>query len=36
MAVKLKAKDEVPLALSGTGSGWDLGVAIGNFVISRR
>jgi hypothetical protein len=36
MAVKLKAKDEVPLALSDAGSGWDLGVAIGNFVISRR
>ena len=29
-------KGEVSLALSGTGSGWDLGVAIGNFIISRR
>jgi hypothetical protein len=29
-------KGEVSLALSGTGSGWDLGVAVGSFVISRR
>jgi hypothetical protein len=29
-------KGEVSLALSGTGSGWDLGVAIGSFEISRR
>ena len=29
-------KGEVSLALSGTGRGWDLGVALGNFVISRR
>ena len=29
-------KGEVSLALSGTGRGWDLGVAFGNFVISRR
>ena len=29
-------KEEVTLALSGTGRGWDLGVALGNFVISRR
>jgi hypothetical protein len=29
-------KGEVSLALSGTGSGWDLGVALGNFIISRR
>lgn len=29
-------KGEVSLALSGTGRGWDLGVAVGNFVISRR
>jgi hypothetical protein len=28
-------KGEVSLALSGTGRGWDLGVAIGNFIISR-
>jgi hypothetical protein len=29
-------KGEVSLALSGTGSGWDVGVAVGNFIISRR
>jgi len=29
-------KGEVSLALSGTGRGWDVGVAIGNFIISRR
>lgn len=29
-------KGEITLALSGTGRGWDLGVAFGNFVISRR
>jgi len=29
-------KGEVSLALSGTGTGWDLGVALGNFTISRR
>ena len=29
-------KGEVSLALSGTGQGWDLGVAVGNFIISRR
>jgi len=29
-------KGEVSLALSGTGGGWDLGVAVGNFIISRR
>lgn len=29
-------KGEVSLALSGTGSGWDVGVAVGNFVISPR
>jgi hypothetical protein len=29
-------KGEVSLALSGTGHGWDLGVAVGNFIISRR
>jgi hypothetical protein len=28
-------KGEVSLALAGTGQGWDLGVAFGNFVISR-
>lgn len=29
-------KGEVSLALSGTGRGWDVGVAVGNFIISRR
>lgn len=29
-------KGEVSLALSGTGSGWDVGVAFGSFVISER
>ena len=29
-------KGEVSLALSGTGCGWDLGVAVGNFSISQR
>ncbi len=29
-------KGEVSLALSGTGRGWDLGVAVGSFTISRR
>jgi hypothetical protein len=29
-------KGEVSLALSGTGKGWDLGVAFGSFVIKAR
>lgn len=29
-------KGEVSLALSGTGRGWDLGVALGKFTISRQ
>jgi hypothetical protein len=29
-------KGEVSLALSGTGRGWDVGVAVGNFTISGR
>jgi hypothetical protein len=29
-------KGEVSLALSGKGTGWDLGVAFGSFVIKRR
>jgi hypothetical protein len=29
-------KGEVSLSLSGTGSGWDLGVALGSFEILRR
>ncbi|MCK7595344.1 hypothetical protein [Pseudomarimonas salicorniae] len=28
-------KGEVSLALSGTGKGWDLGIAFGKFTISR-
>jgi hypothetical protein len=29
-------KEDVTLALSGTGRGWDLGVTLGSFEISRR
>jgi len=29
-------KGEVSLALSGTGKGWDVGVAFGSFIIKRR
>jgi hypothetical protein len=29
-------KGDVSLALAGTGEGWDLGVAFGNFVITQR
>ena len=29
-------KGEVSLALSGTGEGWDLGIAFGKFKISRQ
>ena len=29
-------KGEVSLALSGTGRGWDLGIAFGKFTISRQ
>jgi hypothetical protein len=29
-------KGEVSLALSGTGKGWDIGVAFGSLVIKRR
>lgn len=29
-------KGSVSLALAGTGSGWDVGVSIGNFVLSER
>jgi hypothetical protein len=29
-------KGEVSLALSGTGRGWDLGVSLGGFTITRR
>ncbi len=33
---RVVTKGEVSLALSGTGTGWDLGVAVGNFIISRK
>lgn len=29
-------KGEISLALSGTGKGWDVGVAFGSFIISER
>lgn len=29
-------KGSVSLALTGTGSGWDIGVSVGNFVLSER
>ena len=29
-------KGSVSLALTGTGSGWDIGVSIGSFVLSER
>ena len=32
---QVMTKGEVSLALSGTGRGWDLGIAFGNLVISR-
>lgn len=33
---QVMTKGTVSLALSGTGRGWDLGVAFGKFVITRR
>ena len=30
------SKGEVSLALSGTGTGVDLGISVGNFVITRN
>ncbi|WP_425501765.1 hypothetical protein [Pseudoxanthomonas broegbernensis] len=33
---QVMTKGEVSLALAGTGKGWDLGVAFGNFVIEAR
>lgn len=33
---QVMTKDDVSLALSGTGEGWDIGVAFGNFVIEAR
>lgn len=32
---QVMTKGEVSLALSGTGRGWDLGVAFGKFIIKR-
>jgi hypothetical protein len=29
-------KEDVTLALTGTGKGWNLGIALGNFKITRR
>jgi hypothetical protein len=33
---QVMTKGDVNLAISGTGRGWDLGVAFGKFVIRRR
>lgn len=33
---QIVTKGPVSLALSGTGHGWDIGVAFGSFVISQR
>ena len=33
---QVMTKGEVNLALAGTGKGWNLGIAFGKFVISRR
>ncbi len=33
---QVMTKGEVSLALAGTGKGWDLGLAFGNFVIEPR
>jgi hypothetical protein len=33
---RVMTKGEVSLALSGTGRGWDLGVAVGKFTIKRN
>jgi hypothetical protein len=33
---RVMTKGEVSLALSGTGRGWDLGVAVGRFSIKRQ
>jgi hypothetical protein len=29
-------KGEISLALSGTGDGWDLGIAFGKFTIKKQ
>lgn len=33
---QVMTKGDVQLALSGTGEGWDIGVAFGNFVLEAR
>lgn len=33
---QVMSKGDVNLAISGTGRGWDLGIAFGKFVIKRR
>lgn len=33
---QVMTKGEVSLAISGTGKGWDLGIAIGNMKITKR
>jgi hypothetical protein len=33
---QVMTKGEVSLALSGTGDGWDLGIAFGKFTIKRN
>ena len=35
-AARVVTKGPISLALTGKGRGWDLGVAFGNFIISRR
>ncbi len=35
-SARVVTKGPISLALSGKGRGWDLGVAFGNFIISRR
>ena len=35
-SARVVTKGPISLALTGKGRGWDLGVAFGNFIISRR
>lgn len=35
-SARVVTKGPISLALSGKGRGWDLGVAFGNFIISKR
>lgn len=32
---QIMTKGDISVALAGTGEGWDIGVAFGNFIISR-